>query len=364
MPTEIIFALIAAAGLTYYAIYRAKHKDIVHLQRGTMLASRAEHEEALEAFKLALEANPDLIEAKQGMVESYRRLEKLDEAIASCREVVSAAVNDRALVDALELLGWLCVEAGRQDEAAEAFERVVEIWPENVDVQMSLAEAEHSLGRYDDALKVYEQMASQHGPDLKLWYRMGDLYRLTGQYDQAIAAYNSAMEMHVTAGHSEAACAQTVMILGDTHAQFGQYDQALAAYTKAHEPDPTWAAPYCGMGDVLVKLDKLDEAMASFNRALEADDGWEDAWRGIGDAHAKAGRADEAQAAYQKAIDLNPQFAAAHLDMGKLLVGTDDETGGKESLAQAAELDPHGEVGNEARAALDELATPPVPPEE
>ncbi|MCK4602687.1 MAG: tetratricopeptide repeat protein [Phycisphaerae bacterium] len=363
MSAEIIFAIIAVAGLAYYATYRSRHRDLVHLRRGLSLAEHGEYAEALVALKSALEANPELIEARLAMVHAYHRLDRLDEAIDLCREVVAALGDDKSAVDVWQQLGWLCVEAGRAGEAVTAFERVIEIWPENIEVRMALAEAKQSLGRHEEALEAFQELVSLRGPDLALWYRMGDVYRALGKQDEAVDAYKKALQMQLATSRKGVEPAQTLMVLGDTYAHFGRFEEALAAYTDAHEPDAAWPAPYCGMGDVLAKLGRADEAMASFRKALEADDTWEDAYRGIGDLHAAAGRTDDALAAYRKAIDINPHFAAAHLDMGKLLAATGDEAGAKESLESAIELDPRGEIGNEARAALDDLATPRMGPD-
>ncbi len=365
VSTEIIFAVIALLALVYYASYRSKNRDLVFLRRGEMLAGRAEHEDALEAFKIALEANPDLTEAKLGMVDSYRRLDRLDEAIEACQEVLSKSEggDDSRITDTLSLLGWLCIEAGRGEEAAAALGRVVAVWPENVEAQKALAEAYRLFGRYRDALAVYEQLVEEHG-DVQLLYRMGDLYRHVGDCQEAAGVYREALAMQAQSGHSQAGCSQTLMILGDTFAEFEQYEDALLAYDEAHQPDPQWGAPYCGMGDVLLKLGKGDEAMASFRKALEVDDAWEDAWRGVGDVHAQAGRADEAMEAYRKALEINPNFAAAHLDMGKLLLAGGDGAAARDAFAAAAEFDPRGEVGTEARAAIEQLTTPDSPPAE
>lgn len=357
MPVEVVFAIIAVAALAYYATYRARHRDVAHLRRGLSLAEHGQYAEALAALKSALEANPDLIEARLAMAQVYHRLERLNEAIGLCREVAASLGEDRAAVEVWEQLGWLCVEAGRAGEAAAAFEQIVGTWPENVDGQVALAEARQALGLQREALISYQHLAALQGGQVGLFYRMGELHRLLGECDEAVAAYNSALAIQVSSGQ-DGPGAQTLMVLGDTYAQFGRFEEALAVYADAHEPDPTWPAPYCGMGDALAKLGRADEAMASFRKALEADDTWEDAWRGIGDLHAAAGRTNDALAAYRKAIDINPHFAAAHLDMGKLLARTGDGDGARESLEAAIELGPNDEVGKEARVALDDLSTP------
>ncbi len=359
----IIPIIIAVAGLAYFAVYRARNQDLVHLHHGMRLADQGEHEEALAAFTQALEINPDLTEAKLAMVRAYRRLERLDEAIDLCRDVAAAVTDDRDAVEVLELLGRLYSEAGRPGEAVKAYERLIEIWPENVDGRLAMAEAQRSLGQHEEALAVYEELASAHGTDVGLCYRLADLYRRLGRCDEAAKAYEDALAIQMADRHGMTGFAQTLMIMGDMYGEFDRCDSALEAYTKAHESDHDWPAPYRGIGDVLTKLGRYDEAMAAYQQAIEIDETWEDAWCGVAALHAKLQRMDEALAAYRRAIDINPQFAAAHLDMGLLLADAGRAEQAMQSLETALQLDPRGEVGKEARRAIDELSTPRMPPD-
>jgi len=54
-------------------------------------------------------------------------------------------------VDALNGLGTLAVEAGRLDEAAESFRRVLQLRPDYGDAELNLAVVEASQGQADGA---------------------------------------------------------------------------------------------------------------------------------------------------------------------------------------------------------------------
>jgi len=364
LALNIIFLTAAVAGLIYYAAYRARHRDLAHLRRGMRLESLGEHEQAIDALTEALKINPDLLQARLTMAYACRNLGRLDEATALCRQVADSLDDEASeTIGVLELLGRLCSQTGKGEQAVAAYERLIKIWPRYVDGRMALAAARSSVGQHETALALYKELASDCGPSVALCYKLGDLYRLLGRRDEAVEAYEKALAIQLADRHDAGGFAHTLMILGDTYTQFGEHDSALEAYARAQQPDPHWAAPYCGVGDVLIRLGRYDEAMASFRQAIEVDDTWEDAWRGVGDVHAKQNRAQDGLAAYRRAIEINPQFAAAHLDMGRLLAALGETEEAKKSLGKACELDPHGEVGKESRAALDELSTPRLSPD-
>ncbi|PYT23693.1 MAG: hypothetical protein DMG58_27525, partial [Acidobacteria bacterium] len=60
----------------------------------------------------------------------------------------------------------------------------------------------------------------------------------------------------------------------------------------------------------------------------------------LGICQAQAGEFAGARASFQKALELSPQFAAAHVNLGKLLIGMHEEAAAIQQFKAAIAVDP------------------------
>ena len=360
---EIMFAAAFAAAVALagsYLLNRTRQHDRAFAKRAEELAREGEHEEAVDYYDRAIEANASYVIAYLGKARSLARLDRLEEAVDVCRRAVKMAEDESDKARALSQLGELEARAGRFDQAHAAHTEILELRPDDAYAAGSIAHTFWQQGRLEEALAVYEELYEREA-DPDVLCNMGEIYADLGRPEEAIEACSKALTWLVTEGCRPASSiTHTMMVLGEAHAQCGQFEQAFEAFSRVAGLQPDWPAPMTAMGDAWARAGKTAEAIEAYRKALELDDQWEDAWRGLGIVLTGTRNVAEARAAFDKAIEANASFPAAHVGLGKLLIDIGQPDHAAESLAKAVELDPHGPTGKEARALLEGLGPEPL----
>jgi tetratricopeptide (TPR) repeat protein len=126
-------------------------------------------EEAVEAFKRAIELDPDFAEAHYRLGLAYNATKKSDEAEKAFRDAVKAyeklTKRDEKNSDAFYLLGICYEKLGEYDDAVKALKEAVKSSPaENDDKYYELANAHYQLAQYDEAVRALNK-ALEVNPD-------------------------------------------------------------------------------------------------------------------------------------------------------------------------------------------------------
>jgi Flp pilus assembly protein TadD len=176
------------------------------------------------------------------------------------RERVSAAGDPRD-ADAQLALGSALMQAGRFAEAAEAYQRLLKLTPQNARAHNNLAVAfaeqgllEHAVRHYREAVQIDPAYAEAH-------YNLGNALRLLGRHDDALACYDRALALRE--GWPGAHCNRGLALAAQ-----GRQAAAEAAYRRALALNPDHVEAQNNLGLALQIQGRLDEAMAHFDRAL------------------------------------------------------------------------------------------------
>lgn len=194
--------------------------------------------------------------------------------------------------------------------------------------------AHHKAGRYEQALKAYEQIV-QLDPDYARAYRSkGDVLFDLHRYEEALDPYRRAIRLDPN--H-----ARMHRNIGDILARLKRYDEALTAYDEAIRLEPQNTRLYNDKGKSLYGLGLYAEALAAFESATKLDPRFTDAYNNKGSALSRLNRYSEALVAYQQAIRLNPSFALAHNNKGRALHHLGRYKEALAAFEEAVRLDPH-----------------------
>jgi tetratricopeptide (TPR) repeat protein len=155
--------------------------------------------------------------------------------------------------------------------------------------------------------------------------------------------------------------------LGDAYDADGRTDDAANAYKQAIALKPS-ADYYNNLGGILGRAGKIDEAMAAYSKSAELNPtGAAQAYRNAGITMYNANKMKEAVEPLKKATGLDPKNAQAWYLLGAALVGSMEykQVGTKlevvvlpgtvEAYQKAAELDPNGPYGQQAKQGLEAL---------
>ncbi|HET90452.1 MAG TPA: tetratricopeptide repeat protein, partial [Chloroflexi bacterium] len=208
----------------------------LHYTLGGLRYWERDYEPAGEHFRAALELAEQLGNTElqtwafNGLGNVYSALGRHDEALAAYRRAVEL---DPDYATPHNGLGNVYSDLGRHDEAIAAYHRAVELDPEDAYPHNGLGTVYAALGRYDDAVAAF-QRAIQLDPDDAPHNGLGNVYRDLGRHDEAIAAYRRAVELDPEDAYPHNG-------LGNVYSDLGRHEEALAAYRRAVELDPALA---------------------------------------------------------------------------------------------------------------------------
>jgi Tfp pilus assembly protein PilF len=128
-----------------------------HANIGSVHARQRQWEQAEAAYKRALEINPDLIDAYNGLATIYNAQGMFDEAAMGTEASTRAsAFPGGGSADMLYNQGVIFWNSNRFPEALEQFERAIQANPSYAAAHFMLGRAYLNAGKLDEALKAFE----------------------------------------------------------------------------------------------------------------------------------------------------------------------------------------------------------------
>jgi tetratricopeptide (TPR) repeat protein/glycosyltransferase involved in cell wall biosynthesis len=227
----------------------------------------------------------------------HHRAGQWAEAEEVCRQLLHAHPDHP---EALHLLGLLAHQAGKYDEAVQAFARAIAISPREPMYHNNLG--------------------------LALWARRGLPAEASASFRRALA-----LEPHYAEAYNN---------LGCLLAEQGGLDEAAASYRRALALKPDYAEAHNNLGLLLKNRGELDDAVESLRRALALKPDFAEAHSNLGLVFGEQGRHDEAAASLRRALALKPDFADAHSNLGLVLKKQGKHGDAADSLRRALALKP------------------------
>lgn len=202
-----------------------------------------------------------------------------------------------------------------------------------VSPHINLANAYLVLGKYNEALKAYEQAEQVSTRPSAIYNGRGIALTQLQQYDAALEAFHQAI-----ARDDESLFHNN---LGNLYLMQGEggIEKALAAYERASRRDRANAAPHNGRGVALLQRKDWAAAETSLSASIQLKD------RGVarsnlGNVYLQQNNLAAADAQYQRAIQLDPRDAAAWNNRGVSYLKQRKYQEAIQSFEQAVQADP------------------------
>ena len=194
---RVLVAAYAQSGQTERALDEAsmlKDESNSNLMGEFMLA-RVYHfdnqfEQAATAYEDVLQKEPRVVEALQGLVQTYVQLDRQEDARNYLNNYI--ATNDNH-GHALQLLGALDEAEGDRDAAQTTYAKATEAFPGQPANFVRLGDLNVKRGRLDKALEAYREGLSNHPQDPALNLRLAQILEQMGQLDEAITQYEQVL---------------------------------------------------------------------------------------------------------------------------------------------------------------------------
>jgi protein O-mannosyl-transferase len=294
---------------------------------GLLHAAMGKQAEAVAAYKLALQLQPEHVLTQLRLADALLALGKLSESQPLYEAVRKAAAQ---LSQAHYGLGRIAVTQKNSAAAIAHLRQAVTLFPKYGVAHYALGMALRDAGQTAEAQK-HLALSQQHK-----YTRPA----LDDPLAEALAELNASAATHLKRGvafsedgnlsqaiaeHERALVANPKLFLAHSnliqlYGRAGQPDKAEAHYQAAIKLDPNQADSHYNYGVLLVGLSRFAEATQAFRRSLELNPLNAEAQHNYAVMIEQEGRLDEAAAHYRQAIENNPQHRMAHFHLGRILV--------------------------------------------
>ncbi|MBL0015872.1 MAG: tetratricopeptide repeat protein [Bacteroidetes bacterium] len=297
--------------------------------KGLEVKSRVE--EAISKIEMALYAK-DLVIAMQGLLHliqyqinySYR-----ENILKSCTNLINIARKQgnidfmESVLVAAQILdsedaAFLTTKAeilksqGKLNEALNAYDGVIQRFPDNVIARSGRAEVLKSLGKLEEALAAYNDVIKQFPENLVAGNGRADILKSQGKLCEALAAYDMVILKFPEDVVALSGRAEIIKSLG-------KLDEALAIYEGLIRKFPQDVYAMTGLAEVLKSQGKLDEALTAYNKVIKQFPENAVAKSGRAELLKSQGKLEEALFAYDSVILQFPENAVAKAGRAEIL---------------------------------------------
>lgn len=249
-----------------------------------------------EALKIAIKIQDNWFEAEcfNAMALVKTSMNRNDEAVDAYKQAIELAPDQ---IFAWNNLGNLCLKIQRNDEAMIAFQKAIKHNPKDSIAWNGLGNVYYKTGYTDDAIAAFRK-AIEFTPSLSLpWNGLGDAYANIGRINEAVIAYQKSIELNN----------QSVtpwLRLADVYRKQEHHRDAIKAYQRALSIDPKNSLVWNDLGLLYLNSKAFEDAEDAFVKAVELDRGFGWAYSNLALTFASLGRHKEAIPLYLKSIEL------------------------------------------------------------
>jgi predicted O-linked N-acetylglucosamine transferase (SPINDLY family) len=203
--------------------------------------------------------------------------------------------------------------SGQLQQAAEAYQKILETSPDNPRVLHLLGVIADQTGQTDKAVELMKRALQIDPKDPACHCDLGLALQNGGKHKEAINFYGKAIALRpdFVEAHNN---------LGYSLEAQGRLNESISCYRKAIALRPDFVEAHNNLGNALRKQGNLEEAISCYKRATQLRPNFAKAYNNMGSAFRSQGKLKEAVSCYQKAVSISPMFAEAYNNMGNLFL--------------------------------------------
>ena len=200
---------------------------------------------------------------------------------------------------------------GKSDQALQAYDRSIQLKPDDAKTYDNRGLTLKALGRLQEAVQSYEK-AIQLQPDFaQAYYNLGIALQQLEQLALAAASFTMAIRLKPD-------FAEAYINRGNAEINIGELEHAVKSYEQAIRLKPDCAEVYLCRANALRELGQLQEALSSCDQAIQLKADFAEAYQARGDAHRALGQLQAAIQSYEQAIHLKPGLALTYYSLSTL----------------------------------------------
>ena len=331
----------AAIPLFEEAVKLDARNDIAFTKLGEIYDAKGQNALAITNYEKALAIDPALSAVYLPLALAY--VESGD-AVKADAYLAKAEAAGTDAADARFARGVLLVKQNKYQEALTVFDQIATVEPQNGAVQYQRGVLYDKLGQHDKAVEAFKKSTQIDPTYAPAWFDLGVIYYNKGDYNNALIAYMAAVK-------NDNSNARAHANLASTYRQLERYAEANAEYKIAAETIKDDPNLYTEWGYCLGKTSEWDKATARLETAKgmspTAEDESNVGWAYYNSAQAdKAAKNDAAakeklekgKASLQTAVQKDPNLDAAHMNLGSTYNSLGEHDKAVTSLNEAVRL--------------------------
>ena len=238
--------------------------DKIYYELGHLYLNKSDKINAVSAFKLAQELNPENPYYNNSLAYAYIKAELYDDAIEYYQQAIKLNPDAEWTSIVCHALGAIYAEVKNNYEAAEAtFNAGIVLDPNNIDIQLSLGDLYMTEGDLDKAIKTYCD-AITTDPENYLAYAKTGLALWEKDYlEEALVSYHKAVELNP---ENEFAQNNLGILYLDG---LGDAEEALEYFETAIELNPSYTLAYFNAGRASQAMDFRNDAANYYQMAID-----------------------------------------------------------------------------------------------
>lgn len=259
-----------------------------------------------------------------------RRQGHLEQALDAYREALNRQAD---LTEAHIRVAEILIELGRAEEALEACRTGIECCPDAADLYLMAVGIHEKAGRAEDAAALLEVLAMRRPDNADAWFRLGNF-----RYDRK--AYAEAAEAYRAAVGARPDWPEAWLNLGLALHESAQYEAAGQAFDKALTLRQDWEAALRAAAVNALRQNLLEAALNYHKRLIETGHGDPEILYNAAVLNEQLGQKEEAELLYRQALEWKPDFAEALVGLGYVLESTGRPEEARQCWARAMEAKP------------------------
>ncbi len=246
-------------------------------------------------------------------------------------------------------LGLALHQAGRDQEAATAYERALALNPQHAFAHANLASVAIASGRWSEAETHLRAALSAAPANQDARVNLGHVLTQLGRAEEALTEYNQVLAADPAA--HDARTNRAALLL-----QQGRTSEALSELRQVVAKSPTLAPAHYHLAMAHERNGQWADAESSLREAMRLRSDWPEALLAWGNLQARQGRLDVAASAFAQALQLQPELVEAWYARGNLAARQERYADAMQDYQRALMLAP-SHLGARANLANCQLAT-------
>ena len=214
--------------------------------------------------------------------------------------------------DSLHLLGVLCGQMRRFDEAEALIGRAIALYPGVAILYNSLGNVLADRGQPDKSVPCYRKAVELQPDYAEAYYNLGNAWARQGQLAEAVDSFRKAVKLRPN--YVEAHNRLGFLLDGQ-----GKTAEAVECYRRALQLKPDFAEAHNNLGNALRDQRQIAQAADCYRRAVQLQPAYAEAHGNLGNSLGEQGQFAQAVGCYRKALELKFEHPDIYSGLGNAL---------------------------------------------